>query len=250
MKILTLNTWGESGPWKERWDIILKGLEEYAPDLVALQEVFNKSWAPIVAKRASYPYYLSPDEPDSGLVLLSRFPVIRSDLYAMRCKSPFEDYLRYAVWAEIEWGSRKLHFFTTHLSWMLEDQETRKAQVRELWEWMSERAGQAKSVLTGDLNAPPDSAEITWLVKAKGIVDAFGVLHPDDPGLTWDNKNPFTSGHKHPLPDRRIDYILVKGGDLTRNLRACNLVFNRPGRAGLFASDHFGVMAEFEGYLK
>ena len=34
MKILTLNTWQERGPWRERWELILKGLERYDADLV------------------------------------------------------------------------------------------------------------------------------------------------------------------------------------------------------------------------
>lgn len=245
MRFLTLNTWGESGPWKERWEVIFGALESHAPDLVAFQEVFDKNWSREIAKRAAFPYYSSPNNPASGLMLLSRFPIQRSELRAMQRKSPFEDYSRYALRAEVEWAGRTVHVFTTHLSWLPEDGETRKAQVRELRDWMAEKAGLAETVLTGDLNAPPDAAEICWLLEAAGLVDAFAALHPGEPGFTWDNRNAFTADQRVTLPDRRIDYILVKGESLTRHLRACNLVFERADRSGVFASDHFGLMAEF-----
>jgi endonuclease/exonuclease/phosphatase family metal-dependent hydrolase len=246
MKILTLNTWGESGPWRERWDLIFGGLESYAPDIVAFQEVFNKGWGREIVKRAVFPFYFCPGAPGSGLILLSRSPIQSSELYTMKRKSPFEDYLRYALWAEIESEGRPLHIFTTHLSWMLDDGETRRAQAGELRDWMDEKAGPNDLVLTGDLNAPPDAAEIRWLVGASGLIDAFAALHPGEAGFSWDNGNPFAAGHRIPLPDRRIDYILARGDRMTRTLRACDLVFDRPDRSGLFASDHFGVMAEFD----
>lgn len=247
MKILTLNTWGGSGPWKERWEIIFSALESHAPDLVAFQEVFDENWSREIAKRAAFPYFSCPNSLASGLMLLSRFPIQRSELRAMKRKSPFEDYSRHALWAQVECAGRTVHVFTTHLSWLPEDGETRKAQVRELRDWMAEKAGLAETVLTGDLNAPPDSAEIRWLLEASGLVDAFDALHPGEPGFTWDHRNAFTAEQRVTLPDRRIDYILVKGESLPRHLHACNLVFERPDRTGVFASDHFGLMAEFGG---
>ena len=42
MKILTLNTWQERGPWRERWEVTFKGFEIFRPDLAAFQEVFEK----------------------------------------------------------------------------------------------------------------------------------------------------------------------------------------------------------------
>ena len=45
MKILTLNTWQERGPWQLRWKVISQGIAEYQPDLIGFQEVFNPDWA-------------------------------------------------------------------------------------------------------------------------------------------------------------------------------------------------------------
>ena len=36
MKVLTLNTWGDRGPWERRWEIIFEGIEKMKPDVVGL----------------------------------------------------------------------------------------------------------------------------------------------------------------------------------------------------------------------
>lgn len=245
MKILTLNTWQKIGPWKERWEVIFRGLEAIRPDIAAFQEVFDPQWRAEAARRSAIPYMADPDPSGSGLVLLSRFPIKRSELYTMKTQSPFEDYQRYLLWAEVTLEARTLHFFNTHLSWKLEDQETRKAQVREARDWIDAKKAGGEMFLMGDLNATPDSAEIRWFLKSSGLVDTYGRLHPNDPGFSWDNRNRFASGHKTRLPDRRIDYILVGGKDLSQRLASCELIFTAPDEKGVFASDHFGFAAEF-----
>ena len=96
----------------------------------------------------------------------------------------------------------------------------------------------------GDMNATPESDEIKWLVKELELVDAFGYLHPDKPGFSWDNENQFAGSHKPPLPNRRIDFIFVRGKELVENLKGCCLVYTEPDRRGFYASDHFGVLVE------
>lgn len=247
MKILTLNTWQKSGPWEQRWKIILQGLNEYDPDIVAFQELFDADWRDQVARHARYPHFATPDPSASGLVILSRFPVGRSELYTMKSQSPFEDYRRYVLWAEVAWGGGMLHLFDTHLSWKPEDQATRQAQVREAWDWIRARPVGGEMVLMGDMNSTPDSAEIRWLLRESTLVDTFGRLHPDEPGYTWDNRNDFAAGHKTRLPDRRIDFIFVRGRVLDSGLKASEVVFTEPGANRMFGSDHFGLLAEFSG---
>lgn len=242
MKLLTLNAWHKSGPWKDRWEIIFRGLDKLQPDVTAFQELFDPDWAREVVKRSSYPYPVWRHA-SSGLVILSRLPVGRNDIYTMKCQSPFEDYSRHVLWTEVTWGSRGISIFNTHFSWKIEDGATRKAQVREAWEWIQRKAC-GEVILMGDMNAPPHSEEIAWLLKEGGFVDAFGSLHPKEPGYSWDNRNSFARSHRPPLPNRRIDFILVRGEELAENLSSCRLVFNEPDERGLFASDHFGVIAE------
>ena len=63
-----------------------------------------------------------------------------------------------------------------------------------------------------------------------GYVDAFRVLHPNDPGLTLPTKN----------PQVRLDYVFVPQPHASRVL-ACDVVRD-PVAVG--ASDHFPVMAD------
>ncbi len=244
MKVLTLNTWQKCGPWLRRWEILLEGIAQYRPDVIAFQELFDIAWRDTVAERAAYPCHADPAPTSSGLVLLSRLPILESELYTLSARSPFEDYRRYFLWAEIALGERPLHFFNAHLSWHPQDQATREAQVRELWQRMSEKADSDK-LLVGDMNATADSNEIRLLLTESNLVDTFAAKNPGDSGITWDTENRFTSQQKPHTLDRRIDYIFASGEDLVKSLSSCRVVFNRSDTHGIFASDHYGVLAEF-----
>ena len=94
----------------------------------------------------------------------------------------------------------------------------RLAQVPRLLDAV---AGRPATVLMGDLNAEPDSAEIA-LVRAAGLSDAFtagGGGRADE--LTWPSDR----------PDRRIDYIWLSGDLAASGFAAA------PGTA----SDHRGI---------
>lgn len=244
MKILTLNTWQKSGPWRERWRVIVEGIRHHQPDVIAFQEVFDAHWRDTIADHAGYRHRAVPAPTTSGLVLLSQVPIFASEIYALSTRSPFENYSRYLLWAEIAWQGRPLHLFDVHLSWQPRDQLTRMAQVREVCRRLSEKQGAAK-LLMGDLNAPPDSEEVRWLLNESKLVDTFAAMNPLDTGITWDARNSFTCEQKPAAPDRRIDYIFASGDALVISLSSCRVVFNEPDANGIFASDHYGVLATF-----
>jgi endonuclease/exonuclease/phosphatase family metal-dependent hydrolase len=243
VKVLTLNTWHKGGPWQERWRLIFDGIRDHQPDVIAFQEVFDAAWNDRIAERTGYPHRSVSASTASGLVLLSRVPIFRSELYTLSTKSPFEEYQRYVLWAEIAWQGAAVHLFNTHLSWHPQDQATRLAQVGEVWRRVSEKRG-ADKLLMGDLNATPDSDEIRRLLNDSGFVDTFAAMNPSAAGITWDRRNPFTCEQKPATLDRRIDYILAGGNRLARALSSCRIVFNTHGPGGVFASDHYGVLAE------
>lgn len=245
MKILTLNTWQERGPWQERWEVILAGIKKEQPDICCFQEVFNPQWAEEVRKRTGMQGLVFPPVP-SGLMILTAHPVRESSFLTMKTKSPTEDYLRYAVWADIEINGQSLGVFNTHLSWRLPESEIRVRQVEELLAFIEARAGERETVVTGDFNAVPESLEIRLMLE-KGFQDAYALLYPHQPGLTWNNQNPFTASSSVFLPDRRIDYIFYRHpAKLLSRLLDVRLVFNQAGQRGIWASDHAGVLAVFE----
>lgn len=244
MKILTLNSWQEKGPWRERWEVTFAGLEQFLPDIACFQELFNQEWAQEVRKRTSFKTLLFPQEP-CGLVLCTNYAVKSWGAVTLP-KSPLEDYFRYALWAELSVKGKKLFLFNTHLSWMLEDGASRRKQTEELLKLVREKAGREGSILVGDLNAPRESPEIDGFIEQGQFRDLFFEKHPKESAFTWNNQNPYAAAAFHKLPDRRIDFILARhSSPLLENLVSCDLVFTRPHREGVWASDHSGVLAEF-----
>jgi endonuclease/exonuclease/phosphatase family metal-dependent hydrolase len=109
-------------------------------------------------------------------------------------------------------------------------------------------------ILMGDFNADPDSDEIRFL-KGRHVIDGRSVYFADvwdyadvpTPGYTYarDNAYALTNGE----PNRRIDYIFVRGPDKQMRGEPCNVerAFDQsvPGAAGpVWASDHYGVVCD------
>lgn len=247
MKILTLNTWQKRGPWEDRWGVIFDGLLEYEPDIAAFQEVFDPDWAENVRKKSGYASLVFHPE-HSGLMFLSRYPVVRSRCLTLKTQAPTEDYLRYVLFAEVDAGERKFALFNTHLSWRPGEGEIRRSQVRELLAFVDQEAGALETAVMGDFNAPPRTPEIRIMTEEARFTDAFASVHPEEPGITWDNAHPYVQMASEVLPDRRIDYLFLRNGKkVWDRLQSVDLVFTRPDPRGIYATDHYGILAEFEG---
>ena len=80
------------------------------------------------------------------------------------------------------------------------------------------------------------------------LQDAWERLHPGESGWTWARANPYTAKLAFLEPDRRLDYIFVTPmrGDGRGTVRACRMVLHEPGPGQVFASDHFGLLAEIQ----
>ncbi len=259
MKILSLNTWQEKGPWRERWEIAFKEIREFDADIIAFQEVFSEDWSWEIAKRAGYPSRVFGD-PASGLLLVSKYPVKRSECLTMKTQSPTEEYRRYVLFAEFEVPAssylsplrrgqdkgRSIAFFNTHLSWRVAESEVRLKQVRELIAFAEKRAPGMTAFAAGDFNSSPETPEIREMLSA-GWRDTFDDLSPGAGDLTWDNKNPYAAGASVFLPDRRIDYVFMKPGPAAIAPESCRVVLKQPNENGVYASDHYGVLLDLKG---
>jgi endonuclease/exonuclease/phosphatase family metal-dependent hydrolase len=146
----------------------------------------------------------------------------------------------------------RLPFFVTHLNWKLDEGHVRVAQVREIVLRVEALAkpDAFPAVIVGDLNAEPSADEIRFLhgLTALGgsrcvyFQDAFALAGDGTPGFTYARANPFAAPLRE--PDRRIDYVLVRGRDerFRGEPLEARLCFDRPVE-GTFPSDHFGVTA-------
>src|SRR5436190_15885585 len=84
VSFLTLNLWGENGPWEARLDFVGAKLDSLRPDVVALQEVRDvpgrvANQAETLARRRGLHHVFAPSTAwgggDEGLAIVSRFPI-------------------------------------------------------------------------------------------------------------------------------------------------------------------------------
>jgi endonuclease/exonuclease/phosphatase family metal-dependent hydrolase len=261
VRILTWNLWWRYGPWQQRLEAIAATLARVEPDVCGLQEVWadrdgnlaaeladrlGMQWCWSAAHRARH----GDEELSIGNAVLSRWPI--AGHAEARLPTPDAAEGRLAVHARIEAPGGTLPMFTTHLTYAAGGSSIRLPQVRRLAEFVAERsAGCAyPPVVTGDLNAEPDSDELRLLgglltaPAAPGVVlvDAWRYADPADPGFTWDHRNGYQADTK--LPDSRIDYILVGlSGRPSGRVLGSRLAGTAPVD-GTWPSDHFAVVTE------
>ena len=265
LKVLTLNTWGRTGPWAKRKAIILDGIRALEPHIIGLNEVWDDADGDLADELADEiggewhvhdaPAYELAEGRTCGNGLLSRFPF--TDTAAWPLPEPRHDSGRNLVHAIVRtpWG--RVPVFVTHLSWMPHQGAARMQQMQQIRSWINERApiqrGDAPTdllpaILMGDLNTEPDSDEIRFVRGYTAdeygfyMADCFGV-RGEGPGHTWHRDNVYAAREHY--PNRRIDYIFVRGPDRWHRGEPllCKVVLDRPVD-GVFASDHYGLYAE------
>jgi endonuclease/exonuclease/phosphatase family metal-dependent hydrolase len=185
-----------------------RAIEASGAEVVGLEEV-SRGWyvngstdmLAWLQRRLRMPYarFAGASDPVWGNAVLSRFPIVASQVVGL----PREGVppRRSALRVELDLGAgRRLRVVVTHLH-HLEGPDGARVRLAQVPRLLDAVAGRPATVLMGDLNAEPGSAEIALLRRA-GLTDAFeaGGGGPADE-LTW------PSGR----PARRIDYIWLSG---------------------------------------
>jgi len=261
LRCLTLNLWGAEPPLALRMAIVAEGLRALRPDVVALQEVREvpsdlPNQAETLAQATGYHQVFAPATPVAGglegLAILAREPIGEHGDLELPHARP--DERRILLSARIRHGQGSVWVHTTHLNYRLAHGKEREDQVQAIAASMAGRSTEAPQILMGDFNARPESDEIRWLrgqVTLGGrrtyFQDAWDRLHPGEPGWTWARANPYTAKLAFLEPDRRLDYVFVTPmrGDGRGTIHGCEMVFREPV-ARVFASDHYGLLAEVQ----
>jgi endonuclease/exonuclease/phosphatase family metal-dependent hydrolase len=261
LRCLTLNLWGAEPPLEARMRVVGQGLLALAPDVVALQEVREipgqlPNQAETLARTAGYEHVFAPaiafGGGHEGLAILSRAPIAEHAALELPHASPEERRILLSARLETEAGSVWVH--TTHLNYRLHHGHQRQDQVMAIDGAVSARANDRPQILMGDFNARPDSDEIRWLRGFTSLQgrrvhyqDAWDRVHPGQPGWTWASSNPYTAPLRFLEPDRRIDYIFVTTmrRDGRGTIQDCQIAFGEPVD-GVYASDHFGLLADVQ----
>lgn len=262
LRCLTLNLWGAEQPLERRMALVAEGLCELAPDVVTFQEVREvpaqlQNQAETLAKAAGYYHVFAPATPfgggHEGLAILAREPILEHEALPLPHAEPTER--RILLSANVQNGNGSVWIHTTHLNYRLTHGLQREDQVQAIANSIAGRTSLAPQILMGDFNARPESDEIRFL---RGLTtlngrrtyfqDAWDRLHPGEAGWTWPRANPYTAKLAFLEPDRRLDYIFVTPmrGDGRATLHACYMVFDKPSADLVYASDHFGLLAEIQ----
>jgi endonuclease/exonuclease/phosphatase family metal-dependent hydrolase len=144
--------------------------------------------------------------------------------------------------------------FANHVpSWQLDFERERELQALAAARELEQLAAGRHVVLAGDFTADPQSAGVRFLTGRQSLDgtsvcyrDAWESVHGEEQGATFTPANSLVSDWDWPF--RRLDYVLVRCGEHggpTLEVTHCERFLDEPVD-GVWASDHFGVVADLE----
>ena len=265
LRVLTMNLLSpEHADWERRRPVLLDGLRTLGPDVVALQETVWGDGTDQAVDLLGPGYQVARHSGRSadgvGAVLASRWPlgaVHEVDLHVTGRTAGFPWCAALAVEILAPPPLGPLLFVHHKPSWQYGYERERELQAvttaRFVEELVADRDLQV--VLAGDFDDPPDAASIRFWTGRQSLdgtsvcyEDAWSVAHPGEPGHTFSPRNPLvTAGEMKLERGRRIDYVMVRCGTHGPGLAVagCRLAFDQPVE-GVWASDHYGVVADLE----
>ncbi len=228
--VSTWNVWFDKHHREERFAGLLDALRPLAPEIMGFQEVT----LPFVRalQEAEWlqqqGYWLSAVDPNNlGAVLVSRLQPLSVGWVTLPTAMG-----RRLLVADFPSG---LKVGLVHLE-SLANEALRKQQLATAFATLRSGFG---SVLMGDFNFGDGSPESASLDPE--FLDTWTTAHPGEPGYTRDTlANPMGRFGREDKRER-LDRILVRGLKIV----AVEMLGTAPLREGLFASDHFGLLARF-----
>jgi endonuclease/exonuclease/phosphatase family metal-dependent hydrolase len=259
IRVATLNLWGQSGPWDQRRQVLIDGLREIQPDLVAFQESIKTDEYDQVADLLTSDFQVihqkNRQTNGSGISIASRWPVEDVQEVDLHVTPRTGVFSCAALMAEIRFPDPigPLLFVNHFPNWELDFELERELQAVVAAKFIEERVAQRNMhiVLVGDLDADPSAASIRFWAGRQSLGgmsvcyrDAWESAHPEEAGHTFTPRNALMNDWDWPF--RRIDYIFVrcgKHGGPTLAIASCERIFDEPVD-GVWASDHFGLVAD------
>ncbi len=236
--VVTLNLWHDKQDWPRRQQVVLDVLREIDPDVVLLQEVLQdqglpnqaQSLAEALGHRWQYRFYSNDAEGRArryGNAILTRHRIVAIGQQALE---PREDY-RVAGFARLDIGGRPLNVYVTHLHHEAQGAALRQRQAEGVMAFVAATREGAPSLVGGDFNTADDAPELQSIA---GGYDSACAPVPACAAMSTLNPH---MGH----PPRRIDHLFIQRGAF--RVQEARVLFDQPDGEGVWASDHFGVLA-------
>jgi endonuclease/exonuclease/phosphatase family metal-dependent hydrolase len=241
---------------------MIDGFRMLQPDLMSFQETVDRDDFDQVAAILGDEYQIVHQSvglvgDGIGIVVASRWPVVGVREVDLHLVPGMEDFPCATLIVEVDAPDPLGRIlFVNHLpNWQLNFEYVRELQTVAAARVIEDLAAHHPMhvIVAGDLDADPHAATIRFWTGRQSLGemsvcyrDAWECIHPGDPGDTYTAQNPLLPDWDWPF--RRIDYILVRCGEHggpTLQITDCTRIFDAPVN-GVWASDHFGVMADLK----
>ena len=262
LKVLTFNTWGVpffSRDRAARMRAIGRALTAMDIDVALLQEVFYQKDRDELTEAAAaggltYSRYFDSGLVGSGLLTLSRYPIVDSSFLRFRLNGRPQDLIRSDYYAgkgvsrvRIETPAGPVdaynaHFIAPYLEWGPDRFAAhRVAQALEAGQYMTAASAGVPAILGCDLNCYPDDNTYRTLLVAGGLTQA----------CAGDDQSTDRNGYANIHPPSRYDYIFARSCPTQRLVAHRTRIvlggepWPNPDKVRGY-SDHYGVLTEFE----
>jgi endonuclease/exonuclease/phosphatase family metal-dependent hydrolase len=263
IRVATLNTWGLPEPLSRQPEQRMRSIGARLPDLSLDVIAFQEVWTAGVRRRlrragreAGLVHAWGPAARigGSGLLLLSRWPILASRLTAFSLRGHPErvthgDYYgqKGYAWLRLATPAGPISVVDTHLHARYTSDVSH--------EYVPQRVGQIVQlalgtqsiteplIAAGDFNFTDRHVEHGLLTDLTGLRDV--ARETGNAQATVLHTNPLRNSQK---PDRRVDYVFARDGEHARVVtRSVQRIFDGPvpQPAGAY-SDHAGVLADLE----
>jgi endonuclease/exonuclease/phosphatase family metal-dependent hydrolase len=259
VRVVTLNLWGRHGDWERRRAVLRDGLRGLRPDLVAFQEAIVDDGYDQATDLLGDEFVVAHQtvgllgDGNHAVSVASRWPLEEVFEVRLPVTDRTRDYPCAALVAEIlapdpEGPLLFANHGPAYQASAEHERETQAVTAARLIDRCA-RGRDLHRVLAGDFNAVADAASMRFWRGLQSLgdtsvcyVDTWQATHPGTPGHTVSPRNPLRPRRE---PGRRIDCILQGCGEIgpTLDVAACELAFDEP-IDGVWASDHFGVVAD------
>jgi len=264
LNVMSLNMWGLaiSKHKDERMTALGTFLETTDLDIVGLQEIWEADDAERLIDRGKkggleFAHYYQHGIIGSGLLLLSRYPIIKLDFRRFRISAAPESLNKGEVFAakgigfaRIATPNGNVDVYNTHLVAQYNPDDSDEQRVYryihayEAAAQMNQLSTENPIIALGDFNMRPHHFTYKMMTALVGLTDTFAALHPDDTGYTFTATNPYTGSE----PSQRLDYIFIRDGKTCglKTTHAEITMLSRPERPTYPYSDHYGVRTTLE----
>ncbi len=247
LRVVTFNTWFENLSWERRHTALLEILNKCDAHVIVLQKVTMRLLDKILGSQwiqEQYQYVRSDfeldREPTHGLILLSRQPIIKAELYSLPTTMG-----RGLLVATIQINSEVFSFATAHLE-SNDNPQRRGEQLKKIFATLNDSAN---VILAGDFNFCSSQHEENDRLDPQ-YLDTWGYLRPTESGFTQDTEiNQMLFQARGQTRQVRIDRVLLRQS-ATRVWvpNFIELLGTEPissDEPNAFPSDHFGILTEF-----